>query len=233
MLIKNIYNTQINLINIKAPELTGALALFRVNIIVGGNFFAVFEVDSRHAGADAAEDLIVDGAVKGGKLVGGDGLAAVGADYGDYLADFYVIHVAEVDHQLIHTDAAHDGTALSAKEEAGSCFGKMAAVAVGITDGHGGDVHISVGGEGAAVADGGAGTELLHVGDHGLEAQGRLYVTLVPHDAGRCEAIEDDSGSDHIKMAAGKIQSGGAVGAMSDGKGDALLLQLLHKAGEA
>lgn len=149
---------------------SGSFLLLRINVIVSCDFFAVFEVDSRNAGTDAAEDLVIYCAVKGSKFIGCDGLISVGADNGDHLADFYIVHIAKVYHKLIHADTSDDGASFASKEKAGAGFGKVAAVAVSITDGHGSNVHILFRCEGAAVAYGGTLADSLYIGYNGFKA---------------------------------------------------------------
>ena len=110
---------------------SGSFLLLRINVIVSCDFFAVFEVDSRNAGTDAAEDLVIYCAVKGSKFIGCDGLISVGADNGDHLADFYIVHIAKVYHKLIHTNSSDYMRSLSVYDHL-SFSGICSHISVGI-----------------------------------------------------------------------------------------------------
>lgn len=127
-----------------------------------------------HTFGNAADDLIPDRSVQGCQFVGGNGFFAVRAEHGDNVPRLdFLRHVGHVQHQLIHADPSHDGTA-SAVEQCVCLIGQQPCIAVSVANGHCGNGAGLVGSVGSAVADAGAGIHMLHVGNHASQGHDRL-----------------------------------------------------------
>ena len=130
---------------------------------------------------------------------------------------------AEVDHGLIHADAADDGVALAVDEDVG-LIGEGAEVAVAITDGEGDDAGVVGGGPGGAVADGVAGLDDFEEGDAGFEGEGGGDGEGLGALGGGVDAVEEDAGADEVEVGVGKLQDGAGVGDVAGGGGEAVLV---------
>src|ERR1700677_2828549 len=178
------------------------------------------QINSLNAGGDASENFPRDGAgflrqitgmdfvpfllpEEDGFLAGGD----VGGERGD------------VDHDLVHGDAAEDGAAPAADEDFRTLAGKAALVAIGITHGERGDAHGLRRDEGAAVADAVAGGDLADEGDAGLEGHDGAQFLLERVD--RRTAVEGETDARHLERVAGKCDGAGAVEHVDEGGADA------------
>src|SRR5690606_25391836 len=76
-------------------------------------------VDAGDPRADRAHDLVADRAEPVGPVLGADLLVALAAQQHDLVAD-RDRQIADVDHQLVHRDDAHDRAAASADQHVGA-----------------------------------------------------------------------------------------------------------------
>ena len=110
---------------------------------------SALDVAACDARGDAGENFPDDGAC----LVGDFGDGELGAEELDFLAfgDFRV--GGDIDHHLVHGDAAEDGEAVAADPNDGSLAGNLAWVAIAVADADGCDAGGLGGDEGAAVGN--------------------------------------------------------------------------------
>lgn len=196
--------------------------------------FILVDNDAGDAGGDAAEEFVGDGFGAGGLGFGIDGVFAAAAPEGDLVADMGFGHVAEVDHQAIHADAANLPHFFAVQFEDGA-VGENAGHAVGVTSLDDTDAHGPLGGKDAAIADALPCCQFAHGADSGDEAHDGGELDLAAHKVVVDAAVKDNPGAAHIEGVGGLFDDGGAVGAVADDEVDAALLTALddgHQAAE-
>ena len=132
------------------------------------------------------------------------------------VADVHIRDVRDIDHDLIHADAAGNRGFLSVEDDV--AFGAVGAdVTVGVADGERGDDAFALGDELAAIADGFAGMEMFEEDDFRIELH-RLFERDGMRDlVRRPEAVLDDADAHHVVMSLGDFEDGRAFGDMADG----------------
>ena len=188
--------------------------------------------DAGNAGRDAAEEFVGDGFGAGGLGFGIDGVFAAAAPEGNLVADMGFGHVAEVDHQAIHADAANLPHFFAVQLEDGA-VGEDAGDAVGVTSFDDADAHGPISGEDAPIADALPCFQFAHGADSGDEAHDGGELDLAAHKVAVDAAVKDDPGAAHVEGVSGFFDDGRAVGAVADGEVKAALLTALDDGHQA
>jgi uncharacterized protein DUF4139 len=190
--------------------------------------------DPRHRGADARDDLVVDGRQALGHGLGGGAGLALTADEHDLVADADVGHAGDVDHAHVHGDAPDDGGRLPADQHDAAALGagaRQAAVEpLVVADGQRGDSTGLARVVGAPVADGLAEGHVVEVGDAGLpgedgaqlEVEARVARGALGQGRGP-EAVEADAGAHEVEAGAAVEHRGRGGRRVLDGEGPVAL----------
>ena len=123
------------------------------------NDMPIFQEKPRDALADITDDFVGDCAGGVGKL--GGGTVAFAAQKDNLVANLHVIGGGDVQHTLVHADAADDGRGLLVDGNLPTS-GKTARQTVSITDGHGGKATSILRDKGSTIADSGVGRDGFH-----------------------------------------------------------------------
>lgn len=135
------------------------------------------------------------------------------SDQGDDGAFADIRPSGDVDHDLVHGDAA-ENRAMSPADEDRSAVGKAAEQTVAVTDRDHGDGCAPGGAEGGPVTDGGSGGEGFEAGDPGFPREDGAELLL---EAGHgADAIEGDPGPDTGAVGGGKGKHAGAVAGVAN-----------------
>ena len=118
--------------------------------------------------------------------------------------------MADVGHDLIHGDAAEDGAAGFADDDACVLVAETAVVAVGVSCGEGCNSHRGGGDEGASVGDAVARWKFANEADAGFPVQHGAEGLLKLGQRG-C-AVQGESGTDEVATAGREGKRAGAVG---------------------
>ena len=124
----------------------------------------------------------------------------------------------DCEHELVHADATHLTTAHAVDEHV-HVVGEDAGEAVGIADGHGGDLHVALGdAPGEAVAH-----AIAHLGvdgarHAGTDAHDRLELDARRGGLGGLEAVEADAHAAHVKLALAMQDRAGRVVAVDEAR---------------
>ena len=140
--------------------------------------------------------------------------------------------MSDVQHQLIHTHPPDDPGPLAAHQHF-SQVGKGPWVAVGVTDGYGGDLGFSTGGIGSSIADIHARAYGLYHRHYGFQLHQRSQVQGPAHLRGGLQAVQNDSGPYQVKVHLRIIQDSRAVAAMAKRDGNPPALQGVRHQPEA
>ena len=89
-------------------------------------------INFRQSLSESAADFVVDGPCGFCDVVSQDRVDAIGTHDDDLVADFYIRHVGNVDHALVHTDIAGNRAYHAVYDNLGLC-GLWARIAVCIT----------------------------------------------------------------------------------------------------
>ena len=89
-------------------------------------------INFRQSLSESAADFVVDGPCGFCDVVSQDRVDAIGTHDDDLVADFYIRHVGNVDHALVHTDIAGNRAYHAVYDNLGLC-GIWARIAVCIT----------------------------------------------------------------------------------------------------
>ena len=116
-----------------AGGISSAPFLFSEDVCFRGSAGAL-DGDARDAGRNAGKDFPGDGAGGVGVVVGGDGLGALRAENDDFVAGFDAGDLSDVEHGLVHADAADERRALAANQKA-EAIAEAAIEAVGVAGG--------------------------------------------------------------------------------------------------
>lgn len=138
------------------------------------------------------------------------------ADEDNFVADLHIRNVGDIDHALVHADAADDLAALAVNEHF-CVVAHHAHPAVGVADRERCDDVAFFGGVGAAVADAFASVFFFDIGDARLEREHWFYVdVLVLRFVARVDAVEDNAWAYHIEEIFRMVDDDGAVADVAD-----------------
>lgn len=164
------------------------------------------DVDAGDAGGDAGDDVAGDGVGAGGDFLPGD----VGAHDFCHIAGLDAVHVGDVDHNLIHGDAAEDGAVGAVEVDACARVGEVVQVAISKADADGGNFGGAGGDVGVVVGDAVVFGEGAQEGDAAVEGEGVAEFAVVGGGHGGV-AVEDAAQAYHVGAGGAVVEYGRAA----------------------
>src|SRR6185312_1999432 len=157
------------------------------------------DINSMHALTKPGEQLMPNGAGLFRHKLRTERMSVVGSveqDFGSYADSRKVCYV---NLHLVHADATYDGCALAFHQHV-AFTGESPGEAIVIAKGNDSDFGFARCGEGAAIAKGIAGRELLHAGDATGDADGQFQFHGLLHGRRRIETVKAKADAHHVVM---------------------------------
>ncbi len=190
--------------------------------------FAFVHEYPRRPLAQGAENLVADGLGLRRDLIGRD-VSAILPSHEDHLvADLTLGDVADIEGAHVHGDPAHDGSPFPA-DQGLTLIGENHAVTVAVPHGNGGDARGTSRDISPSVTDPVAFREILQEHDARLEAHHGIEQRLGYRVLSRIDAVGHDPRPHHVEVELREIEDAAAVGHVTDGNPDPLLLKLPQK----
>ena len=115
-------------------------------------YYILADDNARGVLGESGEEFVVELAAELAEGVDGDGEVALAANENDFIAFFDIFEIGDVDEDHVHVDDADDAHALAVNEYA-PLVAEGSGVAIGVSDGDGGDFHVGFCEVGCAIAD--------------------------------------------------------------------------------
>ncbi len=126
------------------------------------------------------------------------------------IAGLDAVHVGDVDHDLVHGDAAEDGAVGAVEVDACACVGEVVEVAIAEADAERGDFGGAGGDVGVVVGDAVVFGEGAQEGDTAVEGEGVAEFSVVGGGHGGV-AVEDAAEAHHVGAWGAVVEYGGAA----------------------
>src|SRR6185312_8225246 len=172
------------------------------------------DINSMHALTKPGKQLMPNGAGLFGYKLWTERMSVVGSVEQYFGSHADSREVCDVNLHLVHADATDDGCALAFRQHV-TVAGESPGEAIVIAEGNDSDFGFARCGEGAAVAKGIAGRELLHASDAAGDADGQFQFHGLLHGRRRIETVKAKADAHHVVMRLGKADRTGCGRSMN------------------